>query len=107
MGHHGYRRHVRQLQSSERHFSVTAAVIRFLRGTIHLSVRPTNLIRVSSLLTQQLPNGRVPRVMCAHVVLCLYPRLRSARPHSSYRPKERETASCGRFWTGKLLLKCP
>lgn len=78
VGHHGHRRHVRQLQSSERHLNVTTAVIHFLRGTIHLSVRPTNLIHVSSLLTQQFPNGRVMR---ARVFLCLCFALSRGRCH--------------------------
>lgn len=71
MGHHGYRRHVWQLQSSERHSTVVTTVTYFLLGTVHLSVRPSNVIHVSSLLTQQFLNSRA---VCAHMSL-------SASPH--------------------------
>lgn len=71
MGHHRQKRHVWQLQSSGRRTTVVTTVTHFPLNTVHLSVCPSNLIYVCSLLTQQFLNSRA---ICAHMSvfpLCL------------------------------------
>lgn len=68
MARHGHRRHVWHLQSSERHSTVVSTVTHFLLGTVYLSLRPSNLIHVLSLLTQQFLNS--PALFCMYFSEC-------------------------------------